>query len=132
MAGKKYSTVLKFRYSEKAAKFEKDILIYLTLLINVKKIGWFFSNYLAFLEYLNFTITKINFLVQNHFINSCFLIGMLLHFRTGYLDWGKFHNRSEYTDAHKTWCAEVRSSFVGQVLGLPHPTLGYIFISTFF
>ena len=59
-----YLTVVKFRYSEKAAKF-KDILICLTLLINFKKIGRFFFQIIV--EYLNFRIIKIDFFVQNHF-----------------------------------------------------------------
>ena len=45
---------LKFRYSEKATTFEKNLPLFLTLLGNVKKIGRFFQNFVAFSEYLNF------------------------------------------------------------------------------
>ena len=43
-------SVLKFRYSEKATKFEKIVSTVLTS----KKGGIFFSNFVAFSQYLNF------------------------------------------------------------------------------
>ena len=51
--------MIKLRYSEKATKFEKKFPSYLTLLSNVKKIGKFFRHFVAFSEYLNFTVKKI-------------------------------------------------------------------------
>ena len=46
--------MIKFRFSKKATKFDKNFP-YLTLLIDFKKIGTFFQN-VAFLEYLHFNI----------------------------------------------------------------------------
>ena len=44
---------VKFRYSEKATTFEKNLQLYLTLLGNVEKIGRFSQNFVAFSENLN-------------------------------------------------------------------------------
>ena len=47
---------LKFRNFEEATKTWKNLPIYLTLhTSNVEKIGFFFQNFVAFSEYLNFT-----------------------------------------------------------------------------
>ena len=46
---------LKFRYSEKATNFWKNVPLFLTLLISVKTFMRFFQNFVAFSEYLNFT-----------------------------------------------------------------------------
>ena len=50
---KKNSSTLKFRYSEKATKFWKNLPILLTLPSNFNYNGWFSSNVVAFSEYLN-------------------------------------------------------------------------------
>ena len=46
--------MIQVRYSEKATKFEKKFIKYLTFLIDVKRMGRFFQSFVAFLEYLNF------------------------------------------------------------------------------
>ena len=48
--------VVKFRYSEKDTKFEKEIQSYLTLISNVKTVGRFFQILVAFSELLNFML----------------------------------------------------------------------------
>ena len=60
------SIYLQFKYCEKATKFVKKSHLFLKLLTNVK-IKWeiFFSNFLAFSEYLNFTyFAKKNYKFQ--------------------------------------------------------------------
>ena len=51
-------TKLKFRYSEKTKKFQKNLPILATLLSNVKQIGRFLQNFVAFSEHLNFKNLK--------------------------------------------------------------------------
>ena len=55
--------LLKFRYSEKATTFEKNLPLYLILLGNIKKVGRYFLNFVAFSQYLNFTPPK--YICQN-------------------------------------------------------------------
>ena len=50
---------VKFIYSEKATKFDKNFPKDLKLLSNDKKIGMFFENFVALSECLNFKRTKI-------------------------------------------------------------------------
>ena len=51
-----FSSALKFRYCEKASKFEKNIHLVLKLLSNVKTRWVFFQIFVVFPEYLNFTM----------------------------------------------------------------------------
>ena len=56
---------VKFIYSEKATKFDKNLPIDLKLLSNVKKIGIYFENFVAFSECLNFKRAKIERFLVN-------------------------------------------------------------------
>ena len=51
------SEMLKFRYCEKATKFEKKFPMCFDINSNVKTSGRFFSNSVAFSQYLNFGIS---------------------------------------------------------------------------
>ena len=72
-----YPSVLKFRYSEKATKCRKNLPIFLTLLGNVKYDGRFFSNFVAFSEYLNFKAKSFRGIRRN--LKSTRLIEKISH-----------------------------------------------------
>ena len=55
---------VKFIYSEKATKFNKNLPIDLKLISNVKKIGIFLENFVAFSDCLNFKRAKRKTLSQ--------------------------------------------------------------------
>ena len=56
--------MLNIRYSEKATKSWKNLLIFLTILDKIKKIGRFF--FVAFLEYFQNNSEKLNWRLQHN------------------------------------------------------------------
>ena len=64
--------LLKLRHSEKATNFEKNLQLVLTLLSKCQNKWETFSNFVAFLENLNFTLCY--YLSMTFFIKKCVVI----------------------------------------------------------
>ena len=104
-------TLLKFRYSEKAAKFKKNVPSYLTLLCNFVRLGRFFAKFCGVLKISELYVVW-------------FMVNPLLNFAAGW--WRRRQRRSGEMSfffqakkalhfesrvlAWKTGCREVRLS----------------------
>ena len=53
--------LIKFKYSEKATKFCEILTLLLSYLVTVKSKGMILQNFVAFSEYMNFTMMGQNF-----------------------------------------------------------------------